>query len=402
MLLHQIVGQHILKERLVQMVQQNRLSHAMMIIGKEGTGTLPLAIALASYIACIPKATQVSRSSSLFDTAPSETIEKSQIPHPDEIGSLLAFQKAAKLIHPDIHFSFPVVIDEKKKKRISKDYMPEWREFITQMPYGNIYDWLQFIGVDNKQGNISAEECIDIIHKLSLKSFESSWKILIMWMPEYLGKEGNKLLKLIEEPPSDTLFLLVAENEDAILPTILSRCQIIRTAALENTEIENELIQRGIDLEKAKQVASNAEGNFHTALQLLQQGEEDWQTLLRQWLNAAIKGTPKMQLEWIGEMNDLGREKQKQFLKYFTRMLEQSIRTRVLTPAQLSLPKNEMDFAQRINKITGINQQMALVKELEMAIYYIERNANSKMLFHALTLKLRSIVLEKMVLLQNG
>ena len=141
--------------------------------------------------------------------------------------------KANQLVHPDIHFSYPVITKKAGEKPISTDFITEWREFVATNPYGNVYDWLQFIGAENKQGNITADECNDIIRKLSLKSFESEYKILIMWMPEFLGKEGNKLLKLIEEPPPNTLFILVAENEDLILPTIVSRCQLVKIPALE-------------------------------------------------------------------------------------------------------------------------------------------------------------------------
>ncbi|MES2772957.1 MAG: hypothetical protein V4722_02145 [Bacteroidota bacterium] len=422
MLLKDIIGLGDTKDHMVQMVQHNRLSHAILMISKEGSGALPLAMAFASYIVCMPdpnrQTSTVDRQpASLFDAPdlfgavaselPSvdggqSTVDQ-PLPQPDEIADMPAYQKAALLMHPDIHFSFPTIIDEKKKKRISNDYMSEWREFAKQMPYGNVFDWLQFIGAENKQGNITKDECDNIIHKLSLKSFESPWKILIMWMPEYLGNMGNRLLKLIEEPPPNTLFLLVAENEEAILPTILSRCQVIRVGLPTNEEIENALIQRsGVDRERARQISLVAEGNYHEALQLLQHTDADWQALLRQWLNAAIKGTPKMQQDWIIEMNELGREKQKQFLKYFVNLLEQSIRIRILGAHRLSLPADEMDFAQRLNKIAGINQQEALVKELEQASYYIERNANGKMLFQALTLKLRSIVLEKTILLQNS
>jgi len=396
------------------MVQQNRLSHAIMMVGKEGSGVLPLAMAFASYIVAVPNATKPAPqpSASLFGDGPSLFGEE-PVPaaapvvsgplQPDDIEALPSYQKASQMIHPDIHFSFPTIIEEKKKKRTSSDYMPEWREFIKQMPYGNVYDWLQFIHAENKQGNITADECNDIIRKLSLKSFESPWKILIMWMPEYLGKEGNKLLKLIEEPPPDTLFLLVGESEEAILPTILSRCQVIRVPLAEDADIEKALVERsGVDTQKAKQIALVSAGNYREALHILRHNDEDWQALLRQWLNAALKGGPKMQLDWINEINALGREKQKQFLKYFVHLLEQSIRLRVLGPIRLSLPDNEMDFAQRLNKIAGINQQEALAKELESAAYYIERNANGKMLFHALTIKLRSIVLDKAVLLTNA
>ncbi|MEO7308765.1 MAG: hypothetical protein ABIX01_00090 [Chitinophagaceae bacterium] len=423
MLLKDIIGLHETRDHLVEMVQQNRLSHAILMVGKEGSGALPLAMAFASYIVCMPdpdsrplaavnpQPVSLFEPPDLFEAVAAEptadngatTTPDREAPQPDDIAGMPAYIKAAQLIHPDIHFSFPTIIDEKKKKRISNDYMGEWREFMKQMPYGNAFDWLQFIGAENKQGNITKDECDNIIHKLSLKSFESPWKILIMWMPEYLGNMGNRLLKLIEEPPPNTLFLLVTEKEEAILPTIISRCQLIRVGMPENIDIENALVERaGVDRDRARQISLVAEGNYHEALQMLQHTDADWQALLRQWLNAAIKGTPKMQQDWIAEMNDLGREKQKQFLKYFVNLLEQSLRVRILGPERLSLPATEIDFAQRLNKIAGINQQEALVKELELASYYIERNANGKMLFQALTLKLRSIVLEKTILLQNS
>ena len=162
----------------------------------------------------------------------------------DACGVCASCVKAQQLIHPDIHFSYPVIPKKTGDKPLSVDFISEWREFIAQYPYGNIYDWLQFIGAENKQGNITAYECNDIIRKLSLKSFESGYKILIMWMPEYLGNEGNKLLKLIEEPPPNTLFILVAENESMILPTIISRTQLIKIPSLEKKDIETALMER--------------------------------------------------------------------------------------------------------------------------------------------------------------
>jgi DNA polymerase-3 subunit delta' len=162
----------------------------------------------------------------------------------DSCGECPACIKAQKLIHPDIHFSYPVIPRKPGDKPVSSDYMTEWREFILQNPYGNAYDWLQFIGAENKQGNITAQECNDITRKLYLKSFESEYKILVMWMPEYLGNEGNKLLKLVEEPPENTLFLLVAENESLIIPTIVSRTQLVKIPSLESGEIQNALTER--------------------------------------------------------------------------------------------------------------------------------------------------------------
>jgi DNA polymerase-3 subunit delta' len=183
------------------------------------------------------------------------------------------------------------------------------------------------VGAENKQGNITAEECNDIIRQLSLKSFESEYKILVMWMPEYLGKEGNKLLKLIEEPPANTLFILVAESEEQILQTILSRTQLVKVPLLSAAEIEQALISRNhTPPEQARQVAGISEGNYHEALQLLQHAEEDWQSILREWLNATIKAGPASQVKWVDDISKLGREKQKQFLRYFNHLLEQSIR----------------------------------------------------------------------------
>jgi DNA polymerase-3 subunit delta' len=262
-----------------------------------------------------------------------------------------------------------------------------------------VYDWLQFIGAENKQGNITANECNDIIRKLSLKSFESEYKILIMWMPEYLGNEGNKLLKLIEEPPPNTLFILVAENESLLLPTIVSRCQLIKIPALETADIEKALIERNNTAPApARQVAATSEGNYRDALQLLQHTEDDWQGLLREWLNAILKSGPIAQTKWVEETSGLGREKQKQFLRYFNHLLEQSIRSKIMGN-NISLPDNEKDFAARLNKLADISQQQAIIEELDLASYYIERNANAKILFHALTIKLYHIIQDKIVLL---
>jgi DNA polymerase III subunit delta' len=276
--------------------------------------------------------------------------------------------------------------------------MTEWREFISQNAYGNVYDWLQFIGAENKQGNITAQECNDIIRKLYLKSFESEYKILVMWMPEYLGNEGNKLLKLVEEPPPNTLFLLVAENESLIIPTILSRTQLVKIPSLESKDSQNALTERTkISSEQARQIAAISEGNYHEALQLLQHGEEDWQQLLREWLNAILKTGPIAQVKWIEEVSKSGRERQKQFLRYFNHLLEQAIRSSMMDEAHLNIPDNEKDFAIRLNKIADISQQQAIIEELDKATYYIERNANAKMLFHALTIKLYHIIAHKTI-----
>jgi DNA polymerase-3 subunit delta' len=318
----------------------------------------------------------------------------------DSCGVCNSCSKASALVHPDIHFSYPVIPKKPGDKPVSTDFVTEWREFISEMPYGNVYDWLQFIGAENKQGNITAHECNDIIRKLNLKSFESEYKILVLWMPEYLGAEGNKLLKLIEEPPPNTIFLLVAEHETLVLPTIVSRTQLVRVPPIETGEIESALVIKGkMSKEQARQIASVSEGNYRESLQLIQHAGEDWQSLLRDWLNAIMKSGPVAQVKWIEEISKQGREKQKQFLRYFNHLLEQAIRMQVMEGHNLPFPENEKDFALRLNKIAGIEQQQAIIQELDKASYYIERNANAKMLFHALTIKLYHIIADKTLIL---
>lgn len=405
MLFSDIIGQQNVKQHLLEMVQQNRLSHALLFLCKDGSGALPLALAFAQYISLLPSSANQNSSPSLFGEAVQETkpvFSKTA----DEADAFMqkqaAFSKANNYIHPDIHFSYPVIPKKTGDKPVSTDYITEWREFVQQFAYGNVYDWLQFIGAENKQGNITAEECNDIMRKLSLKSFESEYKILVMWMPEYLGKEGNKLLKLIEEPPENTLFIFVAENEDSILPTILSRCQLVKINILETGEITEALIKRGnVETQKAQQTAAISQGNYREALQLLQHASEDWQSLLREWLNAALKNGPSAQIKWIEEINKLGREKQKQFLLYFIHLLQQSIRIYFAGNNKVSIADSEKDFAIRLNKIASINHQQTIIQELNKAVYYIERNANAKMLFHALTIKLYHVIKNNALILTD-
>jgi DNA polymerase III subunit delta' len=393
----EIIGHDLLKKELCDLMQDNRLAHALLFLGKEGSGALPLAIAFAQFVVCEKVNRKASKGASLFGAGMAGELHSMS----DSCGACASCTKAQKLIHPDIHFSYPVVTKKPGTPPISTDYIQEWREFSSGYPYGNVYDWLQFIGAENKQGNITAQECGDIIRKLSLKSFESEYKILVLWMPEYLGNEGNKLLKVIEEPPPNTLFILVAENESLVLPTIVSRCQLVKVPALETSEIEQALTTRhNTGALQARQIASVSEGNYREALQLAQDSGEDWQSLLREWLNAIMKTGPVAQTKWVEEISRLGREKQKQFLRYFNHLLEQGIRLRAM-PEIAQMPDKERDFAVRLNKIAEIEQQEAIIAELDKASYYIERNANSKILFHALTIKLYHIIQDKIVFLND-
>jgi DNA polymerase-3 subunit delta' len=219
-------------------------------------------------------------------------------------------------------------------------------------------------------------------------------------MPEYLGNSGNKLLKLIEEPPEKTLFILVAENEEKVLGTILSRTQLVKIPMLDNHQVATALEQNaGLSADMALQLAALSGGNYREAIQLSAHNGEDWQSYLRDWLNAVMQGNNIQLVKWIDEVAKLGRENQKQFLYYFNHLLGQSIRLRILGTENFPISEKDKDFALRINKITSVSQQEVIVEELDKAAYYIERNANAKMLFHALSIKLRYIIKQKSLIL---
>jgi len=372
-----IPGQQTIKQNLVNLVDSNRLSHALLFLGKEGSGSLQLALAFSQYVVCENKKGG------------------------DSCGQCHPCQKSSHWIHPDIHFSFPTIARESGDKPVANDFIVEWRNFITQTPFGNTYDWLQSIGAENKQGNITSHECEDILRKLNLKSFESGYKILIQWMPEYLKDIGNKLLKLIEEPPPNTLLLFVAEDESRILPTILSRTQLIKINRIDTASIATWLIEKqAVPREKALSLAPLAQGNMREALHLLHDGDEDWQEMLRNWLNAILKNGPAAQVKWVDETSKLGREKQKQFLAYFTHLISVSVEMDT-TGRNLDVTETELDFAARLLKIARLEQLEAMVEELDRSIYHIERNANPKILFMALTIKIYHIIKDKSIILIN-
>lgn len=370
MLFSNVIGQEGIQQQLIRSTENNRLSHANIILAPEGTGGLPLGLAFAQYLVCENK-------------------------QPDgACGQCQACVKAGKYIHPDIHFSYPVIPRKPGDKPISSDYASEWREFVDTHPYGNAYDWLQFIGAENKQGNITAMECQDIIRKLSLKSFESTYKILLMWMPEYLGNEGNRLLKLIEEPPANTIFLLIAENQEQILATILSRTHLIKVNPLPKEVIVDALVNRAkIPAAKARQAATIASGNYREALYMLQHSDDDYHELLRNWLNYIFTGNRVGLQGWIEGIASakMGRENQKQFLRYFINLLEHTLRLKYIDRSQLAFSEEETDFALKLQKLADLEQMEQIMQELDNASYYIERNANAKLLFHALSIKLQYI-----------
>jgi DNA polymerase-3 subunit delta' len=410
---NQIPADEIVKDKLKDLVRKNRLSHALLFVGKEGSGALSLAISLAQFVLCERVNGQQTNKNEGFLFHNESLEEHNTDVLNDSCGECSSCLKVSQLMHPDVHFSYPALKrDSRHDKVLSTDYIGEWRDFVHKFPYNNVTDWLDYLKENsrskienpvNKQGNISAVECDDISRKLSLKSFESGYKILIMWMPEYLGKEGNKLLKLIEEPPANTLFILVAENEESILPTILSRTQVIRIPSFTDEQVAASLMNHyQIQRERALRVAAVAAGNLREALLLLQNSEDDFQSHVRNWLNLIMKNKVEPLLKWIDEMNKLGREKQKEFLKYFVHLLSQAIRSSYIEEQQsVNLSESHQDFCERINKFANFEAKVCMVEELEKAIYYIERNANARMLFHSLSIRFFHIIKDNSVILVN-
>lgn len=390
------------KKHLVQLVKENRLSHALLFLGKDGTGGLPLARAFAQYLVCekVSGALNTSDAPSLFGDA-------IEVVFPDDAcGACPACLKAAQLMHPDIHFTFPVVPEKAGHIPVSSDFISDFREWIKAQPYGNAFDWLQYVEqerkIENKQGNITAKECEIILHNMNLKSYESSYKIQIIWMPEALGSMGNKLLKMIEEPPVDSLFILVAQDESQILPTILSRTQLIKIPTPTKESLANALMEKnGTDRELAWQIASIVNGNYHEALQLLENPNNDWENLIRDWMNSVVRRNPEMQGKFIEQFAKLGREKQKHLLRFFIQILEHTLQVLVIGEEKVAHKESASvhEIAVKLSKMVKVEQIEAMMEITDESIYHIERNANPKILAQALCIRFIHIIYNKSLIL---
>jgi DNA polymerase-3 subunit delta' len=370
MLLRDVVGQQAAKMGLLKMWQNNVFPHALLLTGMEGVGGLPLGLALAQYIFCENKTE--------FDAC----------------GQCPGCSKAAKLEHADLHISYPSISPKAGTKAMSRYYMQEFREFIQQSPYGTTYDWLQHINAENKQGNITAEECREIIDQLNLKSYEGGAKVLLMWRPEYLGKEGNILLKLIEEPPKDTIMIFIAENTEDILPTIRSRTQAVKLAPLLPADIAQALSGRSLaDPVKAAQVAQIAMGSYTEALRLIRHADNDLFPDVRNLFNSMFTNNGVAISKFVDEWSKVGREQQKNLLHYVIQLVGQAIRARYTPQANAGLPPAESQFVQKL-AATGISFEAfgKLTDVLTNAIYYIERNAHGKTQLHAMAIRMQQII----------
>ena len=369
-----ILGQEHLKNHLIKSTDNGRISHAQLFVGKEGSGVLPMAIAYAQYIL---SSTSNDRESSIL--------------------------KCEKLMHPDLHFAFPVASNDKIKSHpVSKLFLEEWREFVKTSPYGNLFEWLQSIGIENKQGQIGVDEAEDIVKSLKLKSYEGGYKIMIIWMADKMNTSAaNKLLKLLEEPPEKTVFILTAENEEQIITTIKSRCQILQFPLLSEADIVKGLQElEGTDPPIASQIAQQADGNFNKALHLLHNDNADkqFEQWFIVWVRAAFKAKGNAAviqdlIEWSETIAKSGRETQKRFLNYCLQFFRQALLLNYSADSLVFLepasPNFKLEnFAPYIHSgnIVDIN------KELNDAIYHIERNGNPKIILLDLSIKLTRLL----------
>jgi DNA polymerase-3 subunit delta' len=376
MLFNQIIGQEHIKKHLQKSAENGRIPHAQLFVGKEGCGTLPMAIAYAQFLLCN------------F----SDDVDTCNI-------------KCNKLQHPDLHFAFPVTTsDSVKKHAVSDLFLQDWREFIATQPYGSLFNWLQHIGVENKQGLIGVDESEAVVKKLKLKSYEGGFKVMIIWMAEKMNiAAANKLLKLIEEPPNKTVFLLITENEEQIINTIRSRCQALHFPALSEQDIASSLIVNNqvADNEAAK-IAHQAEGNYNKALHLLQNDSNDliFEEWFIDWIRTAFRAkgdasVVQQLISWSDTISKTGRETQKRFLDYCLQFFRQALLINYKSD-QLVFMETESGFnLSKFAPFVHSGNILEIEKELNDAMYHIERNGNAKIILLDLSMKLTRFLHKK-------
>ena len=363
MLFKDIPGQQAVKKRLINSVNEARISHAQLFLGPEGSGSLALALAYAQYISCLEK-----------------------LPD-DSCGKCSACTKYQKLIHPDLHFSYPFIT--KASAETSVNYIKEWRNAVAENPFMGVEQWMQYLDAENKQPNINIAECHAIIQKLVLKSFEAEYKIILIWLPEYLGAAGNSLLKLIEEPPAKTLFILIAQNYEQILATILSRTQLIKIPKLADEELKAYLIDNGCPQEKAGRIAYLANGNIAAAQQLLAEDDDDLESLFIQWFRLCY-GRKGVEInDWIEQVANarFGRENQKSLLRFGLQVIRDCLMVNLDQTSIVKFESKHFELNKLANTINFENAPL-IIKGFEQAIYHIERNANPKIMFLDLSIQM--------------
>ena len=382
MLFSQILGQDYLKNHLTKSASSGRIPHAQLFVGPEGCGALAMAIAYAQSILC--------------NNTDGENAN----------GNESCNLKFNSISHPDLHFIFPTVTTEDvKTKPKSVDFMADWRQFVAENPYGGLFDWYKILGVQNKQGEIRVDDAQEILKLLSLKSYEGGHKIVIVWMADKMNiSASNKLLKLLEEPPEKTVFILISENEEDIIQTIRSRCQVLHFGGLSEKVIADSLIlKENIEASLADKIAHQSQGNYNKALLLLDEESEElpFEEWFVSWVRAAFRAKGNAEaiqdlILWSEQIASLGRETQKKFLNFCIDMFRQALmlnyETKKLVYMEMKVPKFQLEnFAPFVNG-NNIND---IFKELSDAMYHIERNGNAKIILTDLSIKLTRLIHKK-------
>ncbi len=373
----EVIGQEELKEKLVRMVKERRVGHAFLFLGKAGYGTLPLSLAFSQYLLCTDKGEN------------------------DSCGKCSACIKSEKIIHPDINFSMPFNSNESNSNNKSDNFLSFWREQILEQPYFDLGDWNKKIGIERKQSIINVKESNNIIHKMSLKPYESHLKVMLIWSAEKMNRDAsNKLLKLIEEPTKNTVIILIAEDKDQLLDTILSRTLLVSVPPIDELNLQN-YIQKNLSIEElsAKKFSKLSEGDILQANHLINKEEEEsiFFELMVKWMRACYEANVPKIYDWVEEISSSSnhRERQKRFLEYLLEIMREAI-IRSYNPEKLKRFFNEEDaFLKKFSPfIFGDN--IAEINELiNQAHYHINRNAYAKIVFMDMSMQFANLLRAK-------
>lgn len=363
-----IIGQQEVKRKLILEVNEGRVPHAQLLCGPQGSGKLLLAIAYARYLNC-------------------------SAPGPDDAcGHCPCCVKFGKLVHPDLHFAFPVVRKKAAREVVCDDYIAEWRNILLHTPYFSLNHWLAEMGAENQQAQIYVRESDEILRKLSLKSSQGGYKTMIIWLPEKMNQEcSNKLLKLLEEPPAQTVFLLVSENPESILPTILSRTQRLNIPQIDQSSVTRVLHEKfGLSPEDARSVAHLSNGNFLKAMEAIHLSEESklFHELFVSLMRLCYQRKIKEMKAWSEQVAAMGRERQKNFLDYCQRMVRENFVYNFRQSELVYMNRDEINFSARFAPFINEKNVMGIMKELSQAQIHVEQNVNPKMIFFDFSLQM--------------
>ena len=372
-----VIGQSAVKQRLIQSVRENHVSHAQLFLGPAGSGKLPLALAYAQYILC-PNRTET-----------------------DSCGVCPTCQKMQKLVHPDLHFVVPTAATKKVKSNPESDlFMEEWREYVIQnQGYVDTSSWYTFLDVENKQGYMSVRDAASLLRKLSMKSYEGEYKIAIIWMAEKMRVDtANKLLKLLEEPPEKTVFLLIAEDQEELLATIKSRTALVKIPAIETNALEKALVERlSCQPNQAHDAAMISEGNWNTACHSVQDSEEHkyFFTTFQQWMRLCFRAAYSELIDFSNNIKTIGREKQKELLEYGLRIIRNSLLFNNNLAEIVMLPNDEKVFNSKFAPFVNPANLAQIANLFEEAMRQIERNGYAPLIFTDVSFKMVGLLKKK-------